>query len=83
MRELFDIFRIGPNGATWCEEASDAATAMKRAAARSLAERCEYLVVSEATGEKVSLPYKPQPATDASMSSWLEKQEKFAAQTAL
>ena len=38
MRDLFDIFRIGPGGATWCEEAGDAATAMRRAAARANAE---------------------------------------------
>ena len=79
MRDLFDIFRIGPTGASWCEEAPDAATAMKRAAARSAAEHCEYLVVSEATGEKISLPYKPKQITDASARSWVEKHERLVA----
>jgi hypothetical protein len=71
MRDLFDIFRIGPSGATWCEEAGDAATAMRRAAARANAEHCEYLIVSEATGERTS--YRPQQANEPCANSWAEK----------
>jgi hypothetical protein len=71
MRDLFDIFRIGPGGATWCEEAGDAATAMRRAAARANAEHCEYLIVSESTGERTS--YRPQQADESRVNSWVEK----------
>ena len=83
MQDLFDIFRMGPGGATWCEEVPDAATAMRRAAARSIADHCEYLIVSEATGEKTSLPYRPQMTTDTRVSSWVEKHEMLVGTIAL
>jgi hypothetical protein len=72
MQDLFDIFRIVPGGATWCEEASDASTALRRAAARSNADHCEYLIVSEVTGERTS--YRPQQVNQTRLNSWVEKQ---------
>jgi hypothetical protein len=69
MLDLFDIFRIGPGGATWCAEASDAATAMRRAASLANTEHCEYLIVSEATGERTS--YRPQQANEPRVNSWV------------
>ena len=71
MLDLFDIFRIGPGGATWCAEAGDAATAMRRAASLANAEHCEYLIVSEATGERTS--YRPLQANEPRVNSWAEK----------
>jgi hypothetical protein len=73
MRDLFDIFLIAPGGPIWCEEAGDAATAIRRAAARSNADHCEYLIVSELTGERISLANRPQPASESQVNAWVEK----------
>ena len=60
MQAYFDIFKADGDGVLWIEAVSDLATAKERVQAIGETSPGQYLVLDEATGDKISIEVDSQ-----------------------
>jgi hypothetical protein len=60
----YDVFRISEGGPLWCGSAATLEEAQERAKTLERSDRCDHLIVDQATGMQISVKM-PQPTPNA------------------